>query len=117
MITEHEVVNRFSGLRLETLQIWIERGWVAPRRTADGHVFREIDVARVGLIYEFSSELALQDETLELVLPLLDQIHGLRHQLHALAQAVSQQPQSVRQNIAQALAGSIKERPGDPSSD
>ncbi len=104
MMEEQEVLHRFWGLRREALYIWIERGWVVPERSRDGYRFREIDIARIRLIREFSSELALNDDTLEVVLPLLDQLHGLRHQLRRLADAVNAQPEAVRRSIAATMA-------------
>lgn len=106
MIGEKEILTRFSDLRRETLYIWVERGWVMPERGRGGFRFREIDVARIALIYEFSTELELGEEAMEVVLPLLDQVHGLRHQLRRLAGAVSAQPEDVRRRIGSALAKS-----------
>lgn len=106
MMGEKEILGQYAGLRRETLHIWIEQGWVMPEREQGGYQFREIDVARVGLIFEFSTVLELSDDAMEVILPLLDQVHGLRHQLRCLADAVSNQPDDVRQNIAQSLATS-----------
>jgi len=103
MIGENELLGKFVELRHETLEIWISRGWVAPARSRNGFRYREIDVARVGLIYEFTVELDLAEETIDVVLPLIDQIHGLRNQLHRLATAIDTQPAAVRQKIVQTL--------------
>lgn len=104
MMGEKEILGHYVGLRHETLLVWIEQGWVAPERDQGGYRFREIDVARVGLIFEFSTELELDDEAMGVILPLLDQVHGLRHQLRCLADAISTQPEDVRQSIASSLA-------------
>lgn len=103
MIDEKEILGRFAGLGRRTLHIWIERGWVAPARGSGGYRFREIDAARVGLIHEFSTDLALGEDAVDVVLGLLDQVHGLRHQLRALAEAISAEPADVRARIANAL--------------
>ena len=103
---EQEVLVGFMGLRRETLHIWIERGWVTPKRGRGGLRFREIDVARVRLIYEFSIELELDEDAIDVVLSLLDQVHGLRHQLRRLAGAVNAQPDDVRRRISLMLAES-----------
>lgn len=103
MMHEKEILDRYMDLPRETLHIWIEHGWVKPERDRDGYRFREIDVARVGLIYEFSAVLELDDDAMDVVLPLLDQVHGLRHQLRCLADAVSAQPEDVRRSIVEAL--------------
>jgi len=107
MMGEEEIINCHVGLRRETLHVWVERGWVMPEHSDRlGYRFREIDVARVGLIYEFMTELELDEGAMEVVLPLLDQVHGLRRQLWRLADAVSEQPNEVRNRIAQAVAKS-----------
>ncbi len=106
MMEENEILGRYTGLRRETLHVWVERGWVMPKRDRGGYRFREIDVARVGLIYEFSTELELDEDAMDVILPLLDQVHGLRHQLRCLAGAVSAQPEDVRRCIARTLAKS-----------
>lgn len=105
MLSEKEVVGRFSGLGHKTLRVWIKRGWVTPDQAGSLYTFRDIDIARVSLIHEFSRDLALDDETLDLILPLLDQVHGLRNQLRRLAAAVNAQPAAVRRQIARDLAG------------
>ena len=104
MLSEKDVLATFADLRVETLYVWIERGWIAPGRGREGYRFREIDVARLKLIREFSTELDLGDDAMDVVLPLLDQIHGLRHQLHRLADAVNAQPEDVRHAVAALLA-------------
>lgn len=106
MREETEILGLFSGLRRETLHVWIERGWLAPARGGEGYVFREIDVARLRLIVEFRTDLALDDDALDVVLPLLDQVHGLRRELNRLADAVNAQPQDVRARITAHLSES-----------
>ncbi len=104
MREESEVLGVFSELRRETLYVWIERGWITPKRGRKGYRFQEIDVARLRLILEFRTELDLDEEALDVILPLLDQVHGLRRELHRLADAVNDQPQDVRARIAAHLA-------------
>ena len=106
MMEEKEILGHFIGLRRETLRVWVERGWVMPERGHGGYRFREIDVARVGLIYEFSTELELDEAAMEVVLPLLDQVYGLRRQLRRLADAVSTEPEEARRRIARRLSNS-----------
>lgn len=100
MREEVEILGLFSELRRETLHVWIERGWLAPVCGCDGYVFREIDVARLRLIVEFRTELALDDDAMDVVLPLLDQVHGLRRELNRLAEAVNAQPHDVQARIS-----------------
>lgn len=103
MRSEQEILVTFGGLRQETLHIWIERGWLAPVREGGRYRFREIDVARIRLIEEFRTELDIGEDAMDVILPLLDQVHGLRRELRRLADAVSAQPDDVRNRIAKAL--------------
>jgi len=104
MREEEEILSTFSDLRRETLHVWIARGWLSPTRRRGRYRFQEIDVARLRLILEFRTDLELDDEALDVVLPLLDQVHGLRRELHRLAEAVKAQPQEVRTRISAHLA-------------
>ena len=106
MMEEKEVLGHFVSLRRETLHVWVERGWVTPERGEGGYHYREIDVARVSLIQEFSTDLALGEDAVDVILSLLDQVHGLRHQLRCFADAISAEPDDVRQRIARTLAKS-----------
>jgi chaperone modulatory protein CbpM len=97
------VVALFPDLREPEVTAWVERGWVRPDRSGDEWVFQEIDVARVRLIRDLRGAMAVQDETIPLVLSLLDQVYALRGQVRALAQAVEAQDQAVREAIIQSL--------------
>lgn len=103
MRDEMEILQDFSNLRRETLHLWIDRGWLAPQGNRSGYEFQEIDVARIRLIHEFHYELELDEDAMDVVLPLLDQVHGLRRQLRRLADAVNAQPEDVRNRIAATL--------------
>jgi chaperone modulatory protein CbpM len=89
--------------RVELIQ-WIELGWVVPERQADAEpAFSELDVARVCLIRDLRHDLAIEEETMPLVLSLLDQVYALRRQVNALTGAIRQQPEDVRQAILDLL--------------
>lgn len=103
MIDEGDLLARMSGLRRETLHVWIERGWILPEQGGGGFIYREIDVARVRLIEEFRRDLDLGDDALDVILPLLDQVHGLRRQLRRFAAAIDAEPEEVRRRIVAAV--------------
>jgi chaperone modulatory protein CbpM len=95
----------FPDLPEAELVSWVERGWVRPEGTEPDWVFQEIDVARVRLIHDFGRAMAVPDDTMPLVLSLLDQVYTLRGQMRALARAVEGQPEAVRDAILAALRG------------
>lgn len=104
MRTLSEVVTLVGRVDRVELTHWIEVGWVAPeRRERDEARFSDLDVARVCLICDLRHDLAVEEETIPLVLSLLDQIYVLRRQMNALTAAIRQQPEDVRQAILDLL--------------
>ncbi|TWT09716.1 hypothetical protein [Reyranella sp. CPCC 100927] len=110
MITFDDLVRRHQRLTVRRVEAWIERGLLRPvdvQGAASGCDFccgfTTIDAARVSLLYELSEELRFDDNSLETVVDLIDQVHGLRHQLGTLAQAIMQQPEDVQRTIATAV--------------
>ena len=66
-------------------------------------LFHEVDVARVELILDIRREFAVDEETLSLVLGLLDQVYSLRRQMRRLCGAIESQPSEIREAIRDAL--------------
>jgi len=98
------VAALFSNLPVIELTGWVERGWVLPESAESGWVFHEIDVARVRLIYDLRHDMEVTDETMPLVLSLLDQMYELRGRLRAVLQAVEAQPADVKQAILRSIS-------------
>ena len=99
------VAALFPDLPETELHAWVERGWVRPEGAEPDWVFQEIDIARVRLIHDFRHAMAVPEETVPLVLSLLDQVYTLRGQMRAVARAVQGQPEAVRAAIRAALRG------------
>jgi chaperone modulatory protein CbpM len=97
------VVALFSDLAEPELVAWVERGWVRPERSGGDTVFHDIDVARIRLIHDLRSAMQIDDETIPLVLSLLDQVYDLRAGLRAVLRAVNAQPAPVREAILSAI--------------
>lgn len=97
------VVALFPDLPRTELQGWVERGWVRPEGADPDWIFADIDIARIRLIRDFRRAMAVSEETMPLVLSLLDQVYTLRSQVQALARAVEHQPEPVRQAILAAI--------------
>lgn len=98
-MNEEQLVATIRPLQVQRLHKWIRLGWVRPERHEGVAVFHEVDVARVRLLVELEHSAEFDEETLPVVLSLLDQVHGLRHELRSLAQAVDQQPPDIRERI------------------
>src|SRR6185436_4872511 len=106
MMRIQAVVALFPDLDEAELSIWIEQHWVQPEQALDdGPVFREIDVARVHMIYDLRRRLDVHEETMPLVLSLLDQVYELRRNLKAVTRALDDQPDDIRAAVLRAIGG------------
>jgi chaperone modulatory protein CbpM len=107
------VVALFADLPEAELANWVARGWVRPdqggpdRDGSDqdvaGWEFHEIDVARVRLIHDLHRAMEIGEETMPVVLSLLDQVYELRGTLRDLLHALETQPAEVRTTVLAAL--------------
>lgn len=107
MIGEAELVAQMAPLDRDALRRWIDQGWIIPHRRQDSIHFDDSDVARVRLIVELHYELRIEEDSMSVVLSLLDQLYTTRRALNALTIAVKAQPDDVRKSIA-ALAEAAK---------
>jgi chaperone modulatory protein CbpM len=90
-------------LRLEidvmVLEIWIAEGWLVPETTMEGRHFRDADLARGRLILDLARSMGVNESGVDIVMDLVDQLHGLRTTLRDLADAVCRQDGEVQQRI------------------
>jgi len=106
MIAISAVIAEIPSLEIVELTGWIERHWVIPETSEDGdYLFQEIDVARVRLIHDLRYMLEVEEDTMPVLLGLLDQVYELRSRMKSLMRAVDTQPEPVRQAILVALGG------------
>jgi len=73
-----------SGLQRQTLDFWLEQRWLIPEKTSLGIAFSDMDVARALLIRDLKTDFGVNDEGVEVILHLVDQLHGLRGVLQRL---------------------------------
>ncbi|MDA8251675.1 MAG: hypothetical protein M0Z28_21240 [Rhodospirillales bacterium] len=97
------VITLVPGVTAAELADWVERGWVLPTGAAPEWRFAEIDVARVRLLHDLHHGLGVDEETLPLVLSLLDQLYDLRRALAALLAAAGTLPPPAREALLAAL--------------
>ena len=92
-----------QGLGEPDLTAWVDRGWVRPEQGGAEPIFHDIDIARIRLIHDLRTLMRIEDETIPLVLSLLDQVYDLRAGLRAVLRAVDAQPEPVREAILAAM--------------
>ena len=86
MIPAHDLLARVR-VDQSHLESWLSEGWLVPRSGA-APLFSEVDVARAQLIRDLQEDFGVNDEGISLILHLLDQLHGIRRQMHALMEHV-----------------------------
>lgn len=65
----------------EMLREWVAAGWVTIEESAIGEPLSEADQARCDLICDLRQDMGVNDDGIDVILNLLDQIHGLRRVL------------------------------------
>jgi chaperone modulatory protein CbpM len=88
-----------ARLDAAALEAWVEAGWLVPRQAEPGRAFSELDLARACLIRDLREAMGVNDEGIEVVLDLLDQVHGLRHALQRVSAALQALPAPLRQEV------------------
>jgi chaperone modulatory protein CbpM len=83
IMTKQEFLES-SGLQVQILDVWLEQEWLIPQQTAGGPRFSSMDMARARLIQELKADFGVNDEGVDVILRLLDQLHGLRYALGQL---------------------------------
>lgn len=84
MAMTREEFLKSSGLKVQVLELWIEQEWLAPEKTPSGLLFGEIDIARARLIGELQSGIGANEAGIDVILHLMDQLHGMRRALAEL---------------------------------
>lgn len=106
------VVALFPDLQQVELTTWIERRLVRPEPAGEAEgewEFHEIDIARVHLIYDLRRNLDVPDDTLPLLLSVLDQLYDLRRKLNAVNDLANDHPPELRDAIRAILNGGNSE--------
>lgn len=65
----------------DTLREWVAAGWITIEEAAIGQPLSEADQARCDLICDLKQTMGVNDDGIDVILNLLDQIHGLRRAL------------------------------------
>lgn len=105
MIGIEVLVAEVSGVGRQDVERWIGFGWVRPDGAPGQYVFHEVDVARVRLIQNLHVEMEVNEDTLPLVLSLLDQVYDLRRRMRQIGAALDQgATEDARQSLIRHLA-------------
>lgn len=99
-----EVITLIPELHREDLDRWMREALIEAVEEAGTAIFSETQFARVRLICTLRYDMDVEEETLPVVLDLIDQLHDTRQRLHTLSQAVLAQDEEVRAAVLEVLA-------------
>ena len=109
VFTEDDVIAKVERLSPEHLYMCIDEGWINPKQTQGRAYFADIDIVRLQLILNLQIDLSINAESIPIILSLIDQVHGLRHKLRSLAEAIGEQPEDIQQVILQTMESNQKQ--------
>jgi chaperone modulatory protein CbpM len=78
MIMSKQEFLTSAGLKVQTLEFWVDQRWLIPDQTSAEMTFSDADVARAHLIRDLKGDFGVNDEGVDVILHLVDQLHGLR---------------------------------------
>ncbi|PWW01998.1 chaperone modulatory protein CbpM [Hoeflea marina] len=109
--TEDQVIATVHRLTRSRLLAFVEAEVVSPMESEQGPMYLEVDVARLELLCELNEHFELEGDALGVVISLIDQLHGVRHDLDTVLRVIAREAPDVRQRIGSELLGSRRKRP------
>lgn len=103
MLKMSQIILELEGLTERDLHAWIENGWVRPVLQDGKYLFSDADKARIALVADLRERMGINDEAMPVILDLIDQIHGLRHELKRVLETIERQPEPLRSQILDEL--------------
>lgn len=79
-----------SGAKVHRLEFWLEQQWLIPQAADAG--FTEREIARARLIQDLEADFGVNDEGIDIILHLIDQLHGMRRAFAHLQADLSDRP-------------------------
>ena len=86
-MTKQEFLSS-SGIQIQVLELWLEQRWLIPEEAEAELLFSETELARAHLIRQLKDDLGANDEGIDVILHLVDQVHGLRRLLSELREEI-----------------------------
>ena len=92
MTIDREEFLAQSGIDVRTMEQWFAWEWIMHPQADARPGIPEIDAARAIFIRDLKNDFGVNDEGIEIVLHLVDQLHGLRRALFALRTETVERP-------------------------
>lgn len=102
--SETEVITAINNLTRSRLTRFVQAEIVVPVQSSSGPRFGDIDLARLKLLCELSDDFDLDEDSLAVIISLIDQLHTARSDLRSLLTALEDETEDVRERVAIAWA-------------
>lgn len=99
-----EIISLVPELNRTDLERWIHEALIEAEQDHGAPRLTDIQFARVRLICSLRYDMDVEEETLPVVLDLIDQLHATRERLHRLSQAVLAQDEEVKAAVLTMLS-------------
>ena len=99
-----------ARLDAEILEAWVAAGWLIPEDADGSSRFSELDIARAQLINDLKDRIGVNDAGVDVVLHLVDQLHGLRQTMQEWVSTMRTQPDDLRERLANELSRTMARR-------
>lgn len=102
-LTEEETLAAVVRLDRARLSRFVRIEVVRPADAGGRVAYRRVDVARLELLCDLCDDFDLDDDALEIIMGLVDQLHGTRSDLVALMRALGEEEEEVRTRVTRRL--------------
>ncbi|TCS03144.1 chaperone modulator CbpM [Rhizobium sp. BK418] len=90
-------------IEVSELELWVEQGWLVPAIREGRRRFGDADLARARLIFDLTHRMGVNEAGVDLIMDLVDQLHGMRGTMRQLVTAINRQDVEIRQRLLGAL--------------
>jgi chaperone modulatory protein CbpM len=91
------------GVDVTVVEFWVGEGWLRPGTAAGRRDFRQADMARGRLILDLMQSMGVNEAGVDVVMELIDQIHGLRGAIGAVRTAIDTEDEEIRMRIIESV--------------
>ncbi|WP_160011185.1 chaperone modulator CbpM [Rhizobium sp. 18055] len=92
-------LREILSIEVTVLEFWIEQSWIVPDMTGGEPSFRDADVARGQLILDLLDRMGVNEAGVDVIMELIDQLHGMRETMQDLVRAVRSQDEDTQMKI------------------
>nr|WP_316651128.1 chaperone modulator CbpM [uncultured Gellertiella sp.] len=90
-------------IEFTVLESFIAEGWLVPLQLDDRPAFTDADLARARLILDLRDQMGVNEAGIDIVMELIDQLHGLRSRMGTLLDSLNGREMRPERRSARAI--------------